>query len=177
MDLVLEVADHYVLDDLYAKVLPASLAANIPVKWQKLLGLNSGFSNSTILQETLNSKNAVKECRRFYGQVPFLFDMSTTSLHRYCLVPASWENSSHYGLLLRSLVYYFTYSRLVSATCLCLTSRFSTILVTWKTKWQWKSSWQSVLSHGCRCWPLHGLLWNWTAILNYTWRLIMKTTV
>ncbi|EGA85785.1 Erg3p [Saccharomyces cerevisiae VL3] len=122
MDLVLEVADHYVLDDLYAKVLPASLAANIPVKWQKLLGLNSGFSNSTILQETLNSKNAVKECRRFYGQVPFLFDMSTTSFAS--LLPRSsilreflslWVIVTIFGLLLylftASLSYVFVFDK------------------------------------------------------------------
>ena len=122
MDLVLEVADHYVFDDLYAKVLPTTLAANIPAKWQNLLGLNGGFSNSTILQETLNSKNAVKECRKFYGQVPFLFDMTTTSFAS--LLPRSsilreflslWVIVTIFGLLLylftASLSYVFVFDK------------------------------------------------------------------
>ncbi|GMM56182.1 C-5 sterol desaturase [Maudiozyma humilis] len=83
MDLVLEVADRYVFDAVYAKLLPVSLAASVPAKWVSLLDLNDGFiaRNATLLAQTLEYRNNIspRVNEPLYGHTPFLLDMTATA--------------------------------------------------------------------------------------------------
>ncbi|KAL6927338.1 hypothetical protein ACO0SA_003636 [Hanseniaspora valbyensis] len=60
MDLVLEAADSYLLDDLYAKILPVSLKDSISPAWIKTLGINTGNNNgdSLLVNSLLSNSTA-----------------------------------------------------------------------------------------------------------------------
>ncbi|CCE62688.1 hypothetical protein TPHA_0D00440 [Tetrapisispora phaffii CBS 4417] len=77
MDFVLEVVDTLVLDKFYAKLLPVSLAENIPLDWHKSLNVNAGITNTTQL---LNSLNGIplkdRVCQDVYGYTPYWMDMT-----------------------------------------------------------------------------------------------------
>lgn len=80
MDLVLEVCDSYLFDNLYAKVLPTSLASHFPSKVQSILKLNKGVCNSTFLQESIDTLNALPRVNKdVYGLTPYLMDFTPTT--------------------------------------------------------------------------------------------------
>ncbi|EDO17220.1 hypothetical protein Kpol_1035p33 [Vanderwaltozyma polyspora DSM 70294] len=107
MDLVLEVADSLVLDKVYSKLLPTSLAADVPAKWHQMLNINSGVQNVTMLLQSLNANPDSRVCQDIYGYTPYLMDMSELTfnslLPRSNLVReviSSWILTTVFGWLL-----------------------------------------------------------------------------
>ncbi|CCD24302.1 C-5 sterol desaturase NDAI_0C06430 [Naumovozyma dairenensis CBS 421] len=126
MDFVLEVLDHYIFDDLYAKILPASLSSQISPNLKNLLDLNDGFilQNSTLFQETLRLKNSVKVNNDVYGLNPYLFEWTTSTfnslLPRHNLIReflSLWVIVTIFGLLLyfsmASMSYLFVFDKTI----------------------------------------------------------------
>ncbi|EDO17484.1 hypothetical protein Kpol_1058p21 [Vanderwaltozyma polyspora DSM 70294] len=116
MDLILEVADTFLLDHVYAKVLPTSLASYVPVELMNKFNLNSGMANATMLLDHLNSNRESRVCSEVYGYTPYLTDMTMTSFQS--LLPRSnmlreflsvWMIVTVFGWLLYFSVAYFSY--------------------------------------------------------------------
>lgn len=107
MDLVLEVADTYIFDKLYAKVLPTTLAASFPAQWHSAMNLNAGVANATAFVSSLNENGAERVCQDIYGYTPYLMDMTEATfqslLPRYNLVRevfSLWAVTTLFGWLL-----------------------------------------------------------------------------
>ena len=125
MDLVLETLDHYIFDDVYAKIAPVELQRGIDDSLVNALSLNKIVSNSTLLHETLSITNSLKRVNKdVYGLTPFLFDFTEKTyaslLPRNNLIReffSLWAVVTVFGLLLylitASLSYVFVFDRTI----------------------------------------------------------------
>lgn len=119
MDLVLEAADYYLFDKVYAQVLPASLSKSIPSKWNSLFDLNNNMfsANTTLLHETLETLNHGSWSNsEIYGHTPFMFNMTESTflslLPRYNLIReflSLWIITAVFGWLLYLSMASFSY--------------------------------------------------------------------
>ena len=75
MDSILEVADTYLFDRVYAKLLPVSLSKRVSSSWRITSELNSGMHNAPMLLQALNSDAKNRECGKIYGYSPYLVGM------------------------------------------------------------------------------------------------------
>lgn len=85
MDLVLEFCDAFLLDRFYSAILPASLSANIPSKWQESLTLGNSsivdfLSNdggpSPVVFELKHIISQYSDQEEVYGKIPIWFGTS-----------------------------------------------------------------------------------------------------
>lgn len=123
MDLVLEVCDSYIFDNVYAKILPTSIASHVPSGVQSALSLNKGFCNATFLEESLRSINNLQRVNKdVYGYTPYLMDFTAQTFGS--ILPRSnllreflslWVIVTVFGwllyLLAASLSYVFVFDR------------------------------------------------------------------
>ena len=124
MDLILEIADTYVFDRVYAKLLPVSMAEGVSSSWRITFELNSGMHNATMLLQALNSDAKNRECGEIYGYTPYLVGMTKATfqslLPRYSWIRevfSVWAVVTVFGWLLylsvASISYLFIFDRTI----------------------------------------------------------------